>query len=551
MSERNGRGLTRRELVGGAAALAGAGAVAGGEAARAAVEAVAAEGPHPGTRVFELGGLSLRELQAGLGSGRWTSRRLVELYLERIEAVDRGPRGTNAIAELNSEALAIAESLDAERKRGRVRGPLHGIPIVVKDNIDTADRMKTTAGSLALAESTPARDAFVVQRLRAAGAVLLAKTNLSEWANIRSTRSTSGWSARGGQVRNPHALDRNPCGSSSGSGVAPAADLCAAAVGTETDGSVTCPASMNGIVGLKPTLGFVSRSGIIPIAHSQDTAGPMGRTVEDVALLFGGMVGTDLADPATAESADRLGTGFVAGLKPDALAGARLGVARNLFGWHPEIDQQMEEVLATLKRLGAELVDPADVPKLGEYDATELEVLLYELKHDLDAYLANLPPGNHPKTLAELIEFNRKHAELEMPWFGQELFERAVAKGPLSEESYRKALEANRRLSRAEGLDAVLAEHRLDALVCPTMGPAYPTDWVLGDHYTGSATSPSAVSGYPHLTLPAGFVHGLPWGLSLLGPAWSDARLLGYGFAYEQATKARRAPRFLATLALG
>ncbi len=551
MSERNGRGLTRRELVGGAAALAGAGAVAGGEAARAAVEAVAAEGPHPGTRVFELGGLSLRELQAGLGSGRWTSRRLVELYLERIEAVDRGPRGTNAIAELNPEALAIAESLDAERKRGRVRGPLHGIPIVVKDNIDTADRMKTTAGSLALAESTPARDAFVVQRLRAAGAVLLAKTNLSEWANIRSTRSTSGWSARGGQVRNPHALDRNPCGSSSGSGVAPAADLCAAAVGTETDGSVTCPASMNGIVGLKPTLGFVSRSGIIPIAHSQDTAGPMGRTVEDVALLFGGMVGTDLADPATAESADRLGTGFVAGLKPDALAGARLGVARNLFGWHPEIDRQMAEVLATLKRLGAELVDPADVPRLGEYDATELEVLLYELKHDLDAYLANLPPGNHPKTLAELIEFNRKHAELEMPWFGQELFERAVAKGPLSEESYRKALEANRRLSRAEGLDAVLAEHRLDALVCPTMGPAYPTDWVLGDHYTGSATSPSAVSGYPHLTLPAGFVHGLPWGLSLLGPAWSDARLLGYGFAYEQATKARRAPRFLATLALG
>lgn len=548
MSQRSGRGLTRRELVGGVAAIAGAGAVAGG--APAAAGSPAAAPAHPGTAPFELGGVTLAEMTAGLASGRWTSKRLVELYLGRIERVDRGAHGTNAIAELNPDALAIAEKMDAERKRGKVLGPLHGVPIVVKDNIDTADRMRTTAGSLALAGSTPAKDAFVVQRLRRAGAVLLAKSNLSEWANIRSTRSTSGWSGRGGQVRNPYALDRNPCGSSSGSGVAPAADLVAAAVGTETDGSVTCPASMNGIVGLKPTLGYVSRSGIIPIAHSQDTAGPMGRTVEDVALLFEGMVGVDLTDPATAESADHAAS-FAAGLRPDALAGARLGVARNLFGWHPEVDRQMEEVLATLKRLGAELVDPAPVPKLGEYDASELEVLLYELKNDLDAYLASLPAGDHPKTLAEVIEFNRKHADREMPWFGQELFEQAVAKGPLSDKAYLEALEKNRRLSRAEGLDAVFGEHRLDALVCPTMGPAYPTDWVLGDHYTGSATTPCAVAGYPHLTVPAGFVFGLPWGLSFLGAAWSDARLLGFGHAFELATRARRAPTFPATLPLG
>ncbi|MCB9378859.1 MAG: amidase [Holophagales bacterium] len=490
-------------------------------------------------------------MAAGLASGRWTSKRLVELYLGRIERVDRGPNGTNAIAELNPDALAIAEKADADRKKGKVLGPLHGLPIVIKDNIDTADRMRTTAGSLALAESTPAKDAFVVQRLRAAGAVLLAKTNLSEWANIRSTRSTSGWSGRGGQVHNPYALDRNPCGSSSGSGVAPSADLAAAAIGTETDGSVTCPASMNGIVGLKPTLGFVSRSGIVPIAHSQDTAGPMGRTVEDVALLLEGMVGVDLTDPATAESADRLGGGFAATLRPDALAGARLGVARNLFGWHPEVDRQMEELLGVLKRLGAELVDPAPVPQLGEYDASELEVLLYELKHDLNAYLASLPPGGHPKTLAEVIEFNRKHADREMPWFAQELFEQAETKGPLSDAAYLEALEKNRRLSRAEGIDAVVAAHRLDALVCPTMGPAYPTDWVLGDHFTGSATTASAVSGYPHLTVPAGYVFGLPWGLSFLGPAWSDARLLAFGHAFELAARARRAPTFQATLALG
>jgi amidase len=431
-----------------------------------------------------------------------------------------------------------------------VRGPLHGLPIVIKDNIDTADRMKTTAGSLALEPAAPASDAFLVERLRAAGAVLLAKSNLSEWANFRSTKSSSGWSGRGGQVRNPYALDRNPCGSSSGSGVAPSANLCAAAVGTETDGSITCPAAMNGIAGLKPTLGLVSRTGVIPIAHSQDTAGPMGRTVEDVAILLAGLAGVDLRDPATAPSVDHLERDWRRAFAPDALRGARLGVARNYFGWHPEIDRQMEEILAALKSLGAELVDPAEIPNKGAYDDSEYEVLLYEFKHDLNAYLASLPDGGQPRTLAALIDFNRANASREMPWFGQEIFEAAEAKGPLTEEAYAEALEKNHRLSRAEGIDAVLVRHRLDALVCPTMGPAYLTDWVNGDHYGGSATSPCAVAGYPHLTVPAGFVHGLPWGLSFLGPAWSDAKLLAYGHAFERATRARRPPGFLPTIPL-
>ncbi len=552
MSERDEQlELTRRQLVGGAV---GAAAWAGGAPLAAqspAADAPSAPAPHPGTAAFELAGLGLAELARGLAAGRFTSRRLVELYVERIEAVDRGPRGTNAIAELNPDALALAAELDAERRAGKLRGPLHGLPIVIKDNIDTADRQTTTAGSLALVGSTPPRDAFVVQRLRAAGALLLGKTNLSEWANFRSTRSTSGWSGRGGQVRNPHALDRNPCGSSSGSGVAPAADLAAAAVGTETDGSVTCPASMCGIVGLKPTVGLVARTGVIPISHSQDTAGPMGRTVEDVAILLGAMTGTDLRDPATAESAGRAASDYAAALAPAGLAGARLGVARNFFGWHPEIDRQMEEVLALLKRLGAELVDPAEIAHASETGKPELEVLLYEFKHDLNAYLAALPARGQPRTLAELIEFNRRHAREEMPWFGQELFEQAEAKGPLTEPGYREALESCRRLARTEGLDPHFGAGRLDALICPTMGPAYPTDWIHGDHYTGSATSPSAIAGYPHLTVPAGTVHGLPWGLSLLGPAWSEAKLLRYGFAFEQATRARRAPAFHATLPLG
>lgn len=552
MSESHERkaGVDRRRFLGGVGALA----LAGGARGLAQPEASTAPGAPATAPVaasdFELAGKSLAELGAGLAAGQWSSVDLVRLYAGRIEAIDRGAGRTNAIGEMNPEAEAIAAALDRERKSGRVRGPLHGIPVVIKDNIDTADRMKTTAGSLALEPSTPERDAVLVERLRAAGAVVMAKTNLSEWANFRSTKSSSGWSGRGGQVRNPYALDRNPCGSSSGSGVAPAADLCAAAVGTETDGSITCPAAMNGIAGLKPTLGLVSRTGVIPIAHSQDTAGPMGRTVEDVAILLSGLTGVDLRDPATATSVDHLERDWRRSFGPDALRGARLGVARNYFGWHPEIDRQMEEVLAALRSLGAELVDPAEIPHKGDYDDSEYEVLLYEFKHDLNAYLASVPDRGQPRTLAALIEFNRAHASREMPWFGQEIFEAAEAKGPLTEDAYAQALEKNHRLTRAEGIDAVVAQHRLDALVCPTMGPAYLIDWVNGDHYGGSATSPCAVSGYPHLTVPAGHVHGLPWGLSFLGPAWSDAKLLAYGDAFERATRARRAPGFLPTLPL-
>ena len=543
--------LTRRTLIGaaaGAAALAGAAPLLG-EAPVGGPPPVSTA-PHAGLRPFELAGLGLADLRRGLESGRFTARRLAELYIERIAAVDRGPDGTHAVAEVNPDSLALADQLDAERRAGRVRGPLHGLPILVKDNIGSADGMETTAGSLALLGARPEKDAFLVRRLRESGALLLGKTNLSEWANFRSTRSTSGWSGRGGQVRNPHALDRNPCGSSSGSGVAAAADLCAAAVGTETDGSITCPAAMNGVVGLKPTVGLISRSGVIPISHTQDTAGPMGRTVEDVALLLGGLAGADLTDPATAGSAGHVLTDYTRGLDAKALAGARLGVVRSFFGWHPEIERQAEDLLGALRAAGAVLVDPLEIPNVTDLDPNEFEVMLYEFKHGLNAYLAQLPDRGQPRTLSALIEFNRAHAREEMPWFGQELFEQAEGKGPLTEEAYKKALETALRQARAEGLDAAFAGQKVDALVCPTLGPAYPIDWINGDHYGGSCTSPPAVSGYPHLTVPAGFVHGLPWGFSFLGPAWSEAKLLAYGHAFELATRARRAPAFLPTLPL-
>ena len=491
-----------------------------------------------------------------MATGKWSSRRLTELYLERISGLDRGPQGPNAVAETNPEALAIADALDAERRAGKLRGPLHGIPVLIKDNIDTGDRMQTTAGSLALAGSRAPRDAFLVTRLREAGAVLLGKTNLSEWANFRSSRSTSGWSGRGGQVRNPYALDRNPCGSSSGTGAGISANLAAIGVGTETDGSIVCPSSMCGLVGLKPTVGLISRSGVIPISSSQDTAGPMTRTVADAALLLAALVGpgpdgsVDPRDPATKAAAGR-SADYAAALDPKGLAGARLGVVRALFGWHPEIDVQMAAVLDTLRQAGAVLVDPVEIPHLAELDPLESEVLHYEFKAGINAYLATLPAdGRYARDLAGLIDFNRTHAREEMPWFGQETFEKCQAKGPLTEPAYLKAVADAARLSRTEGLDAALAGQRLDALVCPSMGPAYLTDWIYGDHYTGAATSPSAVSGYPHLTVPAGFVQGLPWGLSFLGAAWSEAKLLRLGYAFEQATRVRRAPRLLPTVDL-
>ena len=475
------------------------------------------------------------------GMRRYSARQLTEGYLARIARYDRN--AVNSIIELNPDALAIADALDRERAAGRVRGPLHGIPILIKDNIDTADRMRTSAGSLALAESIAARDAFIVRRLREAGVVLLGKTNLSEWANFRSTHSTSGWSARGGLTRNPYALERNCCGSSSGSGAAIAASFAAVGIGTETDGSIVCPSSACGLVGVKPTLGLVSRSGIIPIAHSQDTAGPMTRTVTDAAILLGAMTGIDSLDRVTAASRGRTHADYTRFLDPNGLRGARIGVARQFFGFNDHVDRIMKDALDALTKLGATLVDPANMERHTDYGQTELEVLLYEFKHDLNAYLAQLPPSVKTRTLADLIKFNEENREKEMPYFGQELFLQAQEKGPLTMPAYRKALANNHRLSRSLGIDAVLRKHKLDALVAPTGGPVWMTDLVNGDHYTGGYSSASAVAGYPHVTVPAGYAFGLPVGLSFFAGAWSEPALLKYAYAFEQATKARKPPR--------
>jgi amidase len=464
------------------------------------------------------------------------------MYLERIERLDRRGPALRSVIETNPDALAIADALDRERKSGRVRGPLHGVPVLVKDNIDTADRMETTAGSLALIGARPARDAFVVERLRAAGAVIIGKTNLSEWANFRSTRSSSGWSARGGQTRNPYALARNPCGSSSGSGAAVAANLCVAAVGTETDGSIVCPASACGVVGIKPSLGLVSRAGIIPISHSQDTAGPMARTVRDAALLLGAIAGHDPRDSGSYDT--RVLSDPARGFETATLKSIRIGVARKFFGFNDRVDKLMAEAIDTLKRLGATVVDPADLPTHGKFDAAEFEVLLYEFKADLNRHLAALPPGDHPRTLKALIDFNERNREREMPYFGQELFVRAEAKGPLTEPAYRKALRTSKLLSQAQGIDAVMVKHKLDALLAPTGGPAWTTDLVNGDHFSGGSSSPAAVAGYPNVQVPAGFVHGLPVGVSFFGRRFTDATLIRIAHVFEQATRHRRPPRF-------
>jgi amidase len=500
---------------------------------------------------FELDEKGILDLQNAMETGAETARSITEKYLARIREIDKQGPAVNAVIELNPDAVSIADGLDAERKAKGSRGPMHGIPVLIKDNIGTADRMTTTAGSLALEGSIPSKDAFIVQRLRAAGAILLGKTNLSEWANFRSTRSSSGWSGRGGQTRNPYALDRNPCGSSSGSGVAVSANLCAVAVGTETDGSIVCPSSTNGILGIKPTLGLVSRSGIIPIAHSQDTAGPMARTISDAAILLGFLAGTDPNDPATEGGSGKTVTDYTKFLDPDGLRGARIGVARNFFGFHEKVDALMEEAVAVMKRLGAVIVDPADVPSAGKFDDSEYEVLLYEFKADLNAYLAGLGPGAPVHSLKEIIEFNERHRSREMPFFGQEIMIQADAKGPLKDKAYRKALAKDIRLSRKEGIDAVMLKKKLDALIAPTGGPAWTTDPVNGDHFSGGCSTPAAVAGYPHVTVPAGFIHGLPVGLSFFGAAYSEPSLIRLAYAFEQATRFRRPPGFRATVDLG
>jgi amidase len=502
----------------------------------------------PAVGSFELDEKTIAELQEAMKSGGLTARAITEKYLSRIAAIDKqGPR-LNSVIELNPDAPAIADALDAERKTKGARGPLHGIPVLIKDNIDTADRMSTTAGSLALEDSIPQRDAFIAQRLRDAGAVILGKTNLSEWANFRSIHSSSGWSGRGGLTRNPYALDRNPCGSSSGSGVAVSANLCSVAIGTETDGSIVCPSTTNGIVGIKPTLGLVSRSGIIPIAHSQDTAGPMARTVADAAILLGVIAGVDSRDAVTQESSGKSHSDYTRFLDPNGLRGARIGVARKYFGFSDEVDRLMDGAIEAMKRSGATIIDPVDLAQSKEYEDSELEVLLYEFKHDLNKYLSELGPKAPFRSLKEIIEFNEKNRSREMPYFAQELFLKAEAKGPLTSPEYLKALEKNRRLSRTEGIDAVIAKDRLDAIIAPTGGPSWTTDLVNGDHFTGGSSTPAAVAGYPAISVPAGFVHELPVGVSFFGAAYSEPTLIKLAYAFEQATKHRRAPRFLPTL---
>jgi amidase len=500
---------------------------------------------------FELSELTITQLQEGMTSGRYTSRRLVELYLRRIEQVDRAGPMLRSVIAINPDAIAIADQLDAERKAKGTRGPLHGIPVLVKDNIDTADKMPTTAGSLALEGSIAARDAFVVQRLRAAGAVILGKTNLSEWANFRSTKSTSGWSGVGGQVRNPYVLDRNPCGSSSGTGAAVAANLAAVGIGTETDGSIVCPSGINGLVGIKPTVGLVSRAGIIPISHSQDTAGPMARTVADAAILLGALTGVDPRDEATSRAAGHAASAYSSALDSKALAGARIGVIRKkYFGYSTSADRLVGAAIARMKAQGAVIVDPADIPTIGQLEDCEFEILLYEFKADLNRYLSGLPSSSRVHSLEEIIAFNERAKDKELPFFGQEILKMAQSKGPLTAPKYLKALATCRQRSRTLGLDAVFAKHRLDALVAPTGSPAWPTDLINGDHFVGASATIAAVAGYPSITVPAGDERGLPVGISFIGRAWSERKLIALAYAYEQATKHRRPPQFLPSVRL-
>ncbi|MDE2408425.1 MAG: amidase [Xanthomonadaceae bacterium] len=483
-------------------------------------------------------------LQRKMTAGELSSHALVQAYLDRIAAIDKAGPALHAVIELNPDALKDADRLDAERKAGKLRGPLHGIPVLLKDNIDAVP-MVNSAGSLALAEHRPKYDAYLVRKLRIAGAVILGKTNLSEWANFRSTQSSSGWSGRGGQTRNPYVLDRSPCGSSAGTGSAIAANLATVGIGTETDGSIICPAAVAGLVGLKPTVGLVSRNGIIPISISQDTAGPMTRSVADAAALLTAIDGADNSDAAASERPVRAAIDYTAHLNAEALKGARIGVVRKLMGFQPETDAVMEQAIAALKAAGATVVD-AQIPTLGQWDAAELVLLQYEFKAGLNDYLIRSLAPRH--SLVELIEFNQQHAREEMPHFGQDTFEASQARGPLTDKAYREARDKTRRLAGPQGIDAALRAQHLDALVAPAMTTAWPIDTVHGDHFTGAGYGPAAAARYPSLTVPMGQVQGLPVGMVFMGTAWSEPRLIELGYAFEQATKARKPPKFLPTV---
>src|SRR5438309_234389 len=531
--------LDRREFLQ-TTALGGLAAAVGAAPLRAATPA----SQRPRVPPFELDEVTIDQLQDGLRRGAYTAKSLAERYLARIEAIDRRGPTLRAVIETNPDAVAIAGQLDAERKAGRVRGPLHGIPVVIKDNIATADRMQTTAGSLALVGAKAPRDAAVARRLREAGAVIVGKTNLSEWANFRSSQSSSGWSGRGGQCLNPYALDRNPCGSSSGTGSAIAANLAAVGVGTETDGSVVRPSSAAGLVGIKPTLGLISRAGIIPIAHNQDTAGPMARTVREAAILLRALAGSDQRDDATADADSKMQKDYTQFLDPNGLRDARIGVARKYFGFNDAVDALMNSLIDQMKSAGAVITDPADLESHGKFDDTELLVLLYELKADLNSYLATRPDAQ-VHSLADVIAFNEKNKDKEMPYFGQDLFLKAQEKGSLTEKEYVAALAANHALSREQGIDGVMNKFHLDALVAPSGGPAWLTDLANGDHAVGGSSNAAAVAGYPNINVPAGFVFELPVGISFFGRAWSEPTLLKIAYGFEQLIKARKPPQFL------
>lgn len=539
-------GLRRREfLTLGAMGSALAAVTASGCGAPATSNAEISAGAPP---AFALEEATVAELQQRMEAKQLSSREITEIYLDRIEAVDGSLR---SILEINPDALSIADVLDDERREGRVRGPLHGLPVLLKDNIDTADRMTTTAGSLALEGSIAVRDSHVAAGLRAAGAILLGKTNLSEWANFRSERSSSGWSGRGGQCRNPYVLDRSPCGSSSGSGAATSANLCALAIGTETNGSVVCPASACSLVGFKPTVGLWGRSGIIPIAHSQDTAGPMARCVADAVATLGVLTSEDARDPATQARSGEIHADYTQFLDADGLRGARIGIGRQFFGFHEGVDGILEAALETMTAAGAELIDEVELPELSEISRHSYQVLLYEFKANLNLYLANLGPKARVRSLEDLIRFNEENRDREMPYFEQEIFEEAQEKGDLSSLEYLEALRACKRLAGPEGIDAAMEAHRLDAIFAPTGGPPWKIDLINGDHFGGGSSTPAAVAGYPNITLPGGYLRGLPVGVNFFGRAWSEPTLIRIAYAFEQATRHRQAPRLLPSMDLG